>query len=86
MLEQGTWCAPEGAKKILRTEKNDRNFVFLNFDMISRNFDSLSVFGNPTLCKRKHAIFRAWVQLYTRAYGHAGIPVLLIPSADIEWC
>jgi hypothetical protein len=31
-----------------------------------------------------HAIFRAGVQLYTRASGHARIPGLLIPSADID--
>jgi hypothetical protein len=35
------------------------------------------------LCKGYHAIFRAGVQLYTRASGHARVPGLLIPSADI---
>jgi hypothetical protein len=36
------------------------------------------------LCKGNHAIFRAGVQLYTRASGHARFPGLLIPSADTE--
>jgi hypothetical protein len=36
------------------------------------------------LCKGNHAIFRAGVQLYTRASGHARVSGLLIPSADIE--
>jgi hypothetical protein len=39
---------------------------------------------SAALCKGNHAIFRAGVQLYTRASGHARIPGLLIPSADIE--
>jgi hypothetical protein len=30
------------------------------------------------------SVFRAGVQLYTRASGHARIPGLLIPSADID--
>jgi hypothetical protein len=36
------------------------------------------------LCKGNYAIFGAGVQLYTRASGHARVPGLLIPSADIE--
>jgi hypothetical protein len=36
------------------------------------------------LCKGNHAIFRARVQLYTHASGHARIPGLLTPPADIE--
>jgi hypothetical protein len=48
MLEHGASFAPEGAKKFVGTGKNDRILVFFNFDTISRNFDSLTVFGNPT--------------------------------------
>jgi hypothetical protein len=36
------------------------------------------------LCKGNHAIFRAGVQLYSRASGHARIEGLLIPTADVE--
>jgi hypothetical protein len=36
------------------------------------------------LCKVNHAIFREGVQLYTRASGHARVPGLLLPSADVE--
>jgi hypothetical protein len=36
------------------------------------------------LCKGNHAIFRAGVQMYTRASGHARIDGHLIPTADIE--
>jgi hypothetical protein len=31
-----------------------------------------------------HGIFRAGVQLYTRASGHARIPGYVVPTADIE--
>jgi hypothetical protein len=37
------------------------------------------------LVKGNHAIFRAGVQLYTRASGHARMPGYLVPTAEIEW-
>jgi hypothetical protein len=36
------------------------------------------------LVKGNHAIFRAGVQLYTRASGHARMPGYLVPTAEIE--
>jgi hypothetical protein len=40
--------------------------------------------GRVVLCNRSHGIFRARVQLYTPASGHARISWLLLPAADIE--
>jgi hypothetical protein len=37
-----------------------------------------------SLVMGNHGIFRAGVQLYTRASGHARIPGYLVPTADIE--
>jgi hypothetical protein len=36
------------------------------------------------LVKGNHGIFRAGVQLYTRASGHARVPGHLVPTAEIE--
>jgi hypothetical protein len=36
------------------------------------------------LVKGNHGIFRAGVQLYTRASGHARVPGYLVPTAEIE--
>jgi hypothetical protein len=36
------------------------------------------------LVKGNHALFRAGIQLYTRASGHARIPGLLVPTDEIE--
>jgi hypothetical protein len=36
------------------------------------------------LVKGNHGIFRAGVQLYTRASGHARVPGHLVPTAELE--
>jgi hypothetical protein len=36
------------------------------------------------LVRGNHGIFRAGVQLYTRASGHARVPGYVVPSAEIE--
>jgi ribosomal protein L31 len=36
------------------------------------------------LCKGNHAIFRAGVQVYSRASGHARLPGLLAPTDEVE--
>jgi hypothetical protein len=39
---------------------------------------------SAALCEENHAIFRAGVQLYTRASSHACVPGIMILSADVE--
>jgi hypothetical protein len=39
---------------------------------------------NPALRRTTHGIFRAGVQLYMRASGHARVPGYLVPTAEIE--
>jgi hypothetical protein len=40
--------------------------------------------GSEALVKGNHGIFRAGVQLYTRASGHARVPGYIVPTAEIE--
>jgi hypothetical protein len=40
--------------------------------------------GLPQRGKRNYAIFRAGIQLYPRASGHARIPCLFLPSVGIN--